>query len=86
MSTPDLIKANGEVTMTKERQMVALEASWEIEQLCQLLQKGYGDKPDVEHLAARGIASRICNLASVVMSAIDDEADNTESITERLRH
>lgn len=86
MSTADLIEADGKVTMTKERQMVALEASWEIEQLCQLLQKSYGDRPNVEHLAVRGVASRIYDLVCIVMSAIDDEADDAESIAKRLRH
>lgn len=55
-----------------ERTLLALEATWEIEVLSKLIMEA-SENFDTTALIFRGLGSRIKDLNSVVMSAIDDE-------------
>lgn len=60
------------VIACEERKLLALEATWEIEQLSILIIE-ISDKLDAETLAFRGLGARIKELNSTIMSAIGDE-------------
>ena len=55
-----------------QRVRVAVHALWEIESLALAIGKR-SDELDASQLWIRGIAARLCNLARVGMSVLDDE-------------
>lgn len=67
-----------------ERGLIALDASYEIEGLTLLIQKELKDAPECELLALRGIAIRIKELNSIIMSAIGDELESTQELAHRI--
>jgi len=69
-----------------ERAALALEASYEIDALTDSLANllPYGNAVEPQFYAARALASRINELAGIIMSAIQDEADPTSRIRARL--
>jgi len=64
---------------------IALEATWEIEGLTNLIVKELEECPEVENLALRGIALRVKRLNSVIMSAIGDSPNATSDDLASLR-
>ncbi|THF64266.1 hypothetical protein [Pseudothauera rhizosphaerae] len=80
----DLEERDGVVTMSKGRQLVALEAAWEIEALCNTLRNAVAPNDDMEHLVVRGLALRIRELARAAMSATGDEVSRTRDIARRV--
>ncbi len=67
----------------EERRKLALEASWEIESLLDLLIERSQDLP-VEDMAIRGLTIRAGALNHVVMSAIDDEHHAVDALRSAL--
>ena len=71
---------DGLVRMDARRQMVALDASIELESLARLLPRlvsSDGDNSHEAHYAVRGVAGRVLRLSSVLMSALSDESETT---------
>lgn len=66
------------VTLCKKRRLVALEAAWETEQLCEVLRTTLVNGVDSSDLAARGITIRIEQLSQIVMQALNDEVETGE--------
>lgn len=81
----DLHEGEDGITMSKNRQLVALEAVWEIESLCTLLRGAVTPNDNMEHLAVRGLSVRIKNLACVVMSALSDESHPTSDLARTVQ-
>lgn len=77
-SAVDLSKASiilGETAIAcDERKMLALEASWEIEQLSKLIMAASENFDTTETLIFRGLGARIKDLNSTIMSAIGEES------------
>lgn len=63
------------VTLSAARQIVALDACWEIEQLAAHLASNVIPDHDPLHLVVRGIAGRIRSLSRVLMCGLDDELE-----------
>ena len=63
------------VTLSAARQVVAMDACWEIEQLAAHLASNVIPDHDPLHLVVRGIAGRIRSLSRVLMSGLDDELE-----------
>jgi hypothetical protein len=82
--TLDLIETEDQVILSKLRAAAALEATWEIEQLCVALRKVVEDGAE-EAYAVRGISKRIQDMACVVMSAMNDTAETTDHLLRRVR-
>lgn len=83
----DLIDDEGSshITISRERQLVALEATWETEKLCQVLREAVQTNADSgEHFVVRALSARIQELACVIMSALGDEMAPTEGLRYRL--
>lgn len=88
-STPprDLVDHGDTVSLSKPRQLVALEAAWEIEQLCILVRTTLDNGGDIGDFASRGISVRIEQLSQIIMQALHDEVDTSElAYSLRLRH
>lgn len=66
------------------RAALALEASWEIEELAVLLSKELRDRAQEGNLALIGITKRIVRLNGIIMSAISDDAETTDSLAEQF--
>ncbi len=67
-----------------ERGMIALRATYEIDGLSKLLQKELKAACDLEIVALRGIAKRIEDLNSIIMSAVCDDSETTSELAIRL--
>lgn len=78
---PELIETKTEVTMSRERQLVALSATWEIAELTRVLREAMPQHDDQSHFMVRGISARIEDLNSAIMSALGEP----DMKTERLR-
>ena len=66
------------------RRKIALQATYEIDCLSQLLEKELKHASDLEIWALRGLAKRISELSCIVMSAIDDGVEDVESLQARF--
>lgn len=69
----------------RERGLLALEATWEIEQLANLTIDLAQDFDDIEGLKFRGIGARIKALNSAIMSAIGESAVSNETLSRMVR-
>lgn len=69
--------------LTRERQLLAIEASWESEALAaELMRLAAGS----QYLAFRGMAARLRDLASVSMAILGDDMDSAlAEAVEKLR-
>ena len=63
---------DGSVTLSGARQLVCLQAAWELDALADILPGIVSDSFSA-HLAVRGIAARICTLSQVLMSGLSDD-------------
>ena len=68
------------ITLSKNRQLVALEAAHEIQALCQTLRGAVTPNENQEHLVVRGLTARVNDLACALMSALSDEVETTAEI------
>lgn len=77
----DLIESDGRVILSDRRTRCALEASWEIEQLCDALRKSCNTYDDTINMrVVRGISKRISDLSGAIMSALSDENHSTDEL------
>lgn len=67
--------ADHSATLSAARQVVCLDASFEIERLADHLATNVIPDHDPLHLVVRGIAGRIRSLSRVLMSGLDDELE-----------
>lgn len=68
-----------------ERRALTLAAAWEVSSIAEALQRSVcPDTGDVDRLALRAWAIRLETLASVAMSAIDDDASDLPHLRELL--
>ena len=77
---------NESVILSKARQLVCLEAAWEMEALAYTLPNlvpNVDETHGVYH-AVRGIAGRFVALSHVLMAAIGDEAETTAKLERRV--
>ena len=81
----DLHESTNEVSMSKRRQHVALDASWEIAAISDALRKVVTPKDDQEYLVVRGFSMRLQQLSEVIMAAIGDEAQPTQELVDQVR-
>ena len=63
---------DGSVTLSSERQLVCLQAAWELDALAEILPRIVPGSISA-HLAVRGIAARIGALSQVVMLGLSDD-------------
>lgn len=83
MATKTVNQTAGPTEADQEvRRMLALEASWEIEGIAQLVH----DQLDgsAEYLPLRSMLRRTKELSSVIMSALGDDGEPVKDIRERL--
>lgn len=73
-----------ELMVDKERASIAINASCEIEELAMLLSKELSDRAEIGNLALIGITKLIIRLNSIIMSAISDKFETTDSLAERF--
>ena len=66
-----------------QRVRVAVHALWEIESLARTIGQR-SDELEASQLWIRGIAARLCNLASAGMSVLDDELPQALTVAEKL--
>ena len=67
-----------------ERGLIALQASYEIEHMADLVMMAVENSMDTDALRYRGLAARITALNSVIMSAIGDESEANDELYYRL--
>lgn len=69
-----------------ERRRVVLHASYQAEQMIDLMLRKSCDGGDTESIPylLRGMLPRLMELNSVVMSAVDDEGEDVKSLKARL--
>jgi hypothetical protein len=85
-TTPmDFKETKTECSMSRKRQLVALEATWEIEKLCGLLRTCVQPNDRMEEFAVRGLSARIQELNSILMGALGDGGETTKNLMYRLR-
>lgn len=82
---PDLIENDGLVTLSSKRCMVALEATWEIDKLCEVVAGIVPVDDSQNFFAIRGIAARIKQLAVINMTCLSDAVAKTEELAMDLR-
>lgn len=85
MSAPDLIETDSTVILGKARQLLVLEAVWEIADLCNALRDAVPPVAETGGLVVRGLSIRMYDLAAAVMCALGDAADDTAAIAERVK-
>lgn len=79
--------ADGSATLSKERLLVCMDASWELDALATLLPTvTIDDTPASTNVGykVRCIASRIRELAIVISSGLDDDMEKTSNLERRL--
>ncbi len=78
---------DGTVTLSKARQMVCLEASWELEALAFTLSGlvPNRDECSVSHFAVRGIAGRLLQLSEVLSSGLCDTVAKTNDLVRTVQ-
>lgn len=85
MSALDLIDNGDTVTMSRERQMLALECAWELEKLSQVIAKILPIDDSQDFFAIRGIAARIKQLSVVSMKCLSEEDEATRDLSYTVR-
>ena len=71
------------VNMDEKRQRLCLEVAWEIDEIARVLPKfaPYGDDADQSgHFLVRAMAGRLLRLSKLLMGALADECEDTESL------
>lgn len=72
---------NGDVTLSKARYMVCLEASWELEAIAMMLPDAVANTDEdafLSRLRVRSMAGRILQLANALMAGLSDNAVSVE--------
>jgi len=82
---PDFKQDETGCTMSKIRQNVALEATYEIYSVAEALRKSVPLTDDGHFYTVRALTSRLHELNSIIMSAIGEEYETTTSLGIRLR-
>lgn len=82
-ASKDLIDDGTNVTLSKQRNEVAITAAAEIEELCNLMRMATKDYDVVEH-AIRGLSLRAKDLSHIIMGALCDDAEKTQELAYRL--
>lgn len=77
----DLTISDDTVTMSAARCRIAIEASYELEQMAEIVKSQGGEG---NYYVVRGLALRLKELSSIIMSALDDRVEPTEEIFLRL--
>ena len=85
MAKQDFTESENELTISKNRQMLALEATWEIEQLCKMLRTCVQPNERMEEFVVRGLSARIDGLSKIIMGALCDASETTSDLAFRLR-
>ncbi|MCK0507367.1 hypothetical protein [Aromatoleum anaerobium] len=85
MSAPDLVEVGDTIVIGTARHGLALEAAWEIEELCNALCSTVGPSAGPARLVVRGLSARIRDLACAVMSALGDDIEETAKIANHVR-
>ena len=80
----ELIVSEESVTLNKKRAEVLLDAAFEIEKLAEVLRESVPLCDNNVFYAVRGITGRINDLASIIMSSIDDKVEKTPDLWARL--
>jgi hypothetical protein len=81
--------STSDVAISQERRMIALEATWEIEQLVKTIRElseemlPCSSETSPYRLRVRGLTSRINDLVCVAMSVLDED-DDTDSLSWRV--
>ncbi len=72
----------GNVALSRDRQLMCLEAVWELDALARVLPGLVPNIAEVDgaHYAVRGVAGRILRLSWVLMNALEDEAVATAKL------
>jgi hypothetical protein len=84
MTTNDNNLDNLALMADEERRSIALNAAYEIDGLSSLIQKELTTSDNAEVSYLRGLAKRILELNSIVMSALDDECESTSALAIRF--
>ncbi len=71
--------------MATQRGQIARVAVWEIAQIADAIQLLVDELDDDINLMFRGMGIRLEDLSGVVMSALDDECEQTAELAERVR-
>ena len=85
-SVTGLRETETECVLSIERQLLVLEAAYEVKKLSNVLRASIGPNDANDHLIVRGLSIRIKELSSVIMSGISDQVETVSSLTERLTH
>lgn len=85
MATRDFTENENGLTISRNRQMLALEATWEMEQLCKMLRTCVQPNEQTEGFAVRGLSARINELNKIIMDALGDASETTSDLAFRLR-
>ncbi|MFV5215615.1 hypothetical protein ACLIIZ_17980 [Azonexus caeni] len=81
----ELRESQGMISLSLARRDVIAEASFEIDTLARVVAGVVPLKDDNAFYAVRGIAARLLDLASIVMSGMTDETESTSCLGRRLR-
>lgn len=79
---PDLHEGETHTEISNDRLMVALEASWEIEELSGALIANLPRDDGGNFLLTRGISARIQDLSRAIMSTLSDQIDPTRRLNQ----
>lgn len=85
MADEDFIETKTGLHISRPRQMVALEATWEIDRLCALLRTCVQPNDRMEEYVVRALSARIEELGRIIMDALGDRAETTRELAYRLR-
>ena len=83
-ATSDFVETDDTVVMSKARRDVALETTWEIDKLSQVISGIVPLGDDQNFFAVRGIAARIKELAIINMRCLEGECQ-TRDLGSQLR-
>ena len=83
-TSEDLIDDGNAVTISKQRNELAITAAAEIEELCNLMRLATKDYDVVEY-AIRGLSLRVQDLSTIIMGALCDPDEKTKDLAFRLR-
>lgn len=69
------------VTMDEKRQLLCLEVAWEIDAIARVLPQFAPSGDDVDgHFLVRAMAGCMLRLSKLLMGALGDEGEDTESL------
>ncbi|MFZ1244322.1 MAG: hypothetical protein WAR41_04580 [Azonexus sp.] len=91
MATTDFIvtglkETETECVLSIERQLLVLDAAYEVEKLSDVLRASIAPNDAHDHLIVRALSMRIKELSSVIMSGMSDELETVGDLSERLTH